>query len=66
MEKFYNDACYIVGASTGKSNLCQLPGCGLRALLRLYKCNGMLEQPNSLYQNKLGNEQGTALGCNYS
>jgi len=43
--KFYNNACNVVGAPTPEGDLRKLPGCSLRAILVLHKCNSMLEQP---------------------
>jgi len=43
--KFYNNACNVVVAPTPEGDLRKLPGCSLRAILVLHKCNSMLEQP---------------------
>ena len=52
MAKFYNNASNVVSAPTPKGNLRQLPGCSLRAILVLHKCNSMLEQPQGLDQHR--------------
>lgn len=42
MLELHHDARDVITAPTGESRLCQLPGCCLRFLLHLHKCNGVL------------------------